>query len=205
MTTFGTRIFWLLFFSLVLISHPAVVFQSAMAGSDTSAVVRDPTDDEIREFGKILSIEDGGYPMHSVKVSFPKRDLEHIFSLNAETADLGGVDLFSLQGKFATIYYLSDVENQLLEMGYQGNSLFDGKAFKSDPQWKNFTGKLEGARAETDGDLPDPIFLTSKAGKTMRFEFFITPEMVEANRRTVTAYFRTRDVDKITYIRPARN
>ena len=49
---------------------------------------RDPTDDELNEYGLIASVEDGPYPMYSVTIEFPERRMRQSFSLNIEAVDM---------------------------------------------------------------------------------------------------------------------
>ena len=63
---------------------------------------REPTDDEIREYGIIESIEDGQYPMFVVTLEFPKRKTKASFNLNIEAISQTSSDLDSLIGKYVS-------------------------------------------------------------------------------------------------------
>ena len=72
---------------------------------------REPTDDEIREFGIISNIEDGIYPMFIFTVEFPDRGFQMDFNLNMEYANIDPKSIDQLIGKYASFYYTSELEN----------------------------------------------------------------------------------------------
>lgn len=162
---------------------------------------REPTDDEIREFGRIMAIEDGPYPMFVITVEFPERKMKADFNLNIESISLTMSRLQKLKGKYATIYYLSEMKQDLYDIHRNGVSLMGEYAPEIDPSWKTITGTLIRASAETDGDLPDVVSVKDKIGNKTSFEFFITAEMVAANEKEVTAFYSEEYVETITYLR----
>ncbi len=142
---------------------------------------REPTDSEIREYGRVIGIEDGAYPMFIITVEFPERNMRHDYNLNNESIGISVESLYNFMGKYATIYYLSELENFLLDIQLNGISLMGEYAPKKDTTWKSITGILEGAEEVSGGDLPDEVSVTDILGKKISFKEFITPEMVAAN------------------------
>ena len=169
---------------------------------DTSTAEYEASDDDIQEFGIIERIEDGAYPFYVVSVNFVERNMKHDFNLNIEAISLDVESLNNLEGKYATIFYTSELENRLIDLHYEGASLFGEYAPEYDSSWKNITGTLSGADEATPGDLPDVISITAGDEK-MDFELFIDPETVTANGKMVTAYYYIRGVETITNIRPS--
>ncbi len=163
--------------------------------------LQEPAEDEIQEFGIIESIEDSGYPMFVVTVDFPDRQMKSTFNLNIEEIAMDMAALTALEGKYATIYYLSEMENDLNDLQVSGTSVLGEWAPEINPDWLHITGFLSGAEAETTGDLPGVITITDDTGNQIHFKYFITPEMVEANGTVVTAFYSYRNMETITYLR----
>lgn len=164
---------------------------------------REPTDDEIRELGKIVNIEDGVYPMFIVTIDFPERKMKMNFDLNIESISMDAGSLNELNGKYVKFYYTSELEQNLYDIHAGGSSLLGEYAPEKDPNMKEITGTLSGAESESGGDLPDKISVTDNNGKKIIFKYYITPEMVTANGKTVTAYYSARGVQTITYLHPS--
>ncbi|MBB4302042.1 hypothetical protein GGD81_001066 [Rhodobium orientis] len=157
--------------------------------------------DETTARGRIVAVEDAGYPMFAVTVAFPAKDEETLL-LNAEEAAIDPGVLAGLEGRTAEIAVLRDERNSLYDLHYQGKSVFDPDAEKPGPERQSITGTLKGADEPTGGDLPDEITVTDGKGNSETFEYFIQPEMVAVNGREVTAYFETRTVAEITSLTP---
>ena len=169
--------------------------------TETDQADREPTDDEIREFGLIKSIEDGAYPMFIIGVNFPDRAMKVDFNLNIEAISLDVSALSSLQGKYVSLYYLSELKNSLHDIQFNEASLLGEYAPEFDSGWKQITGVLSGAGAETASDLPDLITVTDETGKKLEFEEYISQEEVAANGKTVTVFYSIRGVQTITYLK----
>lgn len=178
---------------------PPAAHQSSSASGDSD--LQEPAEDEIQEFGIIESIEDSGYPMFVVTVDFPDRQMKSSFNLNIEEIAMDMAALTALEGKYATIYYLNEMENDLNDLHISGTSVLGEWAPETDPDWLHITGFLSGAEAETTGDLPGVISVTDDTGNQIHFKYFITPEMVEANGIVVTAFYSYRNMETITYLR----
>jgi hypothetical protein len=166
---------------------------------------REPTGDEIREYGIIKTIEDAEYPMFVVTVEFPERQTTADFNINIEALPQSDSDLYALKGKYATIYYEDDSENMLMDIHFNGKTLYGKDAPEIDDSYKSITGILSGAETETAGDLPNTIYITDKDGVEMPFKEFIISEVVAKNGKTVTGYYYTRYNQTITYIKESKN
>lgn len=163
---------------------------------------REPSDDEIREYGIIKEIEDGVYPIFNITVEFPKREMEHTFILNHGALTGFDGDLFTLKGKYISFYYLEDWENDLMDIFENGKTLLGEYTPDLDPEWKSITGILSGAENETQSDLPSIISVTDIDGNKLDFKFYIDETMVKANGKEVQAYFSFKGVSTITHINP---
>jgi len=172
-----------------------LLFQSEHMGNGSDADLI--ADDTIREFGKVVSIEDGAYPMFSVSIEFPKREMQVLFSLNVEAADIDQTALNDMVGKFVSVHYTSELETDLADMYLDGVSLFNNKDGVQE-HWKKVTGILDGADAPTMSDLPGRVYLDVTGHDRMSFEYYITDEMVAANGKEVTAYYVSQGRHNIT-------
>ena len=160
------------------------------------------TDDDIREFGIIEDIEDGAYPFFSVTVNFVERKMKQSFTVNIEAVSIDSETLLGLKGKYATIYYTSDLENDLNDLHFKGKTLFGEYAPEMDASWKKTTGVLSGANS-LSGDLPGKITITDSKGKKIVFEEYVDDEMMKVNGKTVTSFYSLKAVNKITHIEPS--
>lgn len=162
----------------------------------------DDLNDELREFGIIENIEDGAYPFFVVTVNFVERKMKIDFKLNVENISLDINGLYDLVGKYATIYYTSELENNLTDLHVDGNSLL-GEYPEFNPDLHKITGVLGGAANVTAGDLPSTLSITDNNGEKMDFEWFIDSEIVKENGKTVTAFYNLRGVHEIINILPS--
>lgn len=156
-------------------------------------------ENELREYGRVLAIEDGVYPMFVVSVEFPEKGTFEEFNLNIEAVDVTVEELQEMNGRYVTLYYTSEIESYLHELTSEGKVILDSKAI--DPGWKEVRGILEGADEETASDLPGSIAVLTDEGGRVEFPCYITPEMVEVNGAEVTAVYAERGVETITYLR----
>jgi len=169
---------------------------------DTSTKEYEPTDDELREYGMIVSVEDGAYPFYSVTVDFVERNMKQSFTVNIEDFAMNSETLEGLKGKYATIFYTSDLENDLNDLHFEGKSLFGEYAPEKDDNWKETTGILSGATS-LSGDLPGKITITDADGQKTTFELYIEDETLKVNGKKVTAYYSLRATNKIMHIQPS--
>jgi hypothetical protein len=150
----------------------------------------------------IAAVRDAGYPMFAVTATVAGQAAPLELLLNAEDADLGGQQVESYNGKAVTLGYTSAPETSLLDIRQGDRSLFVD-APKLDPAWTFVTGVLSGADDITASDLPGEIQITGADGAKVSFEYFVGPEIKAANGKTVTAYYTTDVVNRVTSIRPA--
>tara|TARA_R110002072_G_scaffold71681_1_gene171713 strand:- start:1885 stop:2559 length:675 start_codon:yes stop_codon:yes gene_type:complete len=169
---------------------------------DTETKEYEPTDDELREYGIIVDVEDGAYPFYSVTVDFVERNMKQSFTVNIEGFNINSETLEGLKGKYATIYYTSDLENDLSDLHFEGKSLFGEYAPEKDDNWKQVTGILSGATS-LSGDLPGEITITDTNGEETTFELYIEDETMKVNGKKVTAYYSLRSSNIITHIVPS--
>ena len=162
---------------------------------------RELLEDEIREFGKIIKIEDSPYPRFIVTVDFPKRNKQVTYNLNIEEIELDVEGLMKLKNKFATIFYTSDASMALMDLHFEGKSLLGKYAPESLDNLDEIIGTLSGAEFESVGDLPDEIFITNEEGQMFSFDYFIPSEFLVANNKSVHAFYHNRYDSNITYLK----
>jgi hypothetical protein len=184
---------------------PAITTDKKVETTELKGTDREPTDDEIREYGIIKSIEDGQYPMFVVTVEFPERQTKASFNLNMEAVSQTAADIDSLIGNYASIYYIDSSDNMLMDIHFEGKTLYGEYAPEIDASFKKITGILSGAENETVGDLPTTIYITDANGNKMAFEEFITSKVVAKNGKTVTGYYYMRFNNIITYIKKSKD
>jgi hypothetical protein len=169
---------------------------------DPIAKEYEPSDDDIREYGRIEHVEDSTYPFFEVTFNFVERNMKQTFNLNIEAISLIDSELYKLKGKYATIYYTSELEDDLVDLQLEGTSLFGEYAPDMDDRWKKVTGIMSGAES-LSGDLPGKITVTDSEGKKIEFALYIDDETLKANGKTVTAFYTTEGVNKVTHIEPS--
>lgn len=162
----------------------------------------EPSDDDIREYGRIEHIEDSTYPFFIVTFNFVERNMKQDFNLNIEAISLTDTELYKLKGKYATLYYTSELEDDLSDLHLEGTSLFGEYAPDMDPSWKKITGVMSGTES-LSGDLPGKITVTDSEGEKIEFALYIDDETIKANGKTVTAFYTTEGVNKVTHIEPS--
>ncbi len=158
---------------------------------------REPNDDELNEFGLISELEEAGYPLYNVTLSFPERGMSSNFSLNVESASLSH-EISMFRDQYATIYYESEESNEVLDIIFNGRSLLGEYAPEDHDGLENLTGVLRGA-SSVSGDLPGKLTVEGEDG-TLAFEYFVDEATMTANDQQVTVYYYTRYVDVITYL-----
>lgn len=166
---------------------------------------REPTNDEIREYGIVTHIEDGQYPMFVVTIEFPERQAKADFNLNIEEIPQTTSDFDSLLGNYITVYYTDNLENMLMDIHSNGKTLYGEYAPEINDSYKSITGILSDAENETAGDLPTTITITEANGTKINFKEFITSEIAAKNGETITAYYYMRHNMAITYIKKSED
>jgi len=161
--------------------------------------------DALREFGLLKSAEDSGYPFYTVEIEFPERKFSEIFTLNLE--DIPDVDpgiLAGWVGQYVSFEYTSEVINALLDMRQNGKSLLGVKPSELPKGLKKIAGTLSGASNVTEGDLPSTIRIHDPEDQSLEFEFFITPELVEAEGTLVVGFYDQRTENKIVSMKSGK-
>lgn len=155
--------------------------------------------DGLTEYGKLVDIEDGVYPMYSVTVNFVERKFKQSFNINITEINISAEELYKLKNKYIRFNYTSELENLAEDIQLNSKSVLGNYAPAIDKTWKKVTGILNGADYES-GDLPSNISVTIKTGEKIFFKFYVLPEVIAVNKKEVTIYYYTRGVNTITSI-----
>jgi hypothetical protein len=163
------------------------------------------TTEALKEFGLLKSAEDSGYPFYTVDIEFPERKFSEVFTLNLE--EMPDVDpgiLTGWVGQYVSFEYTSEVINALLDVRQNGKSLLGMKPSELPKGLKKISGTLSGATNVTEGDLPSLLRIHDPEDQSLEFEFFITPELVEAEGTLVEGFYDQRTENKIIYMKLAK-
>lgn len=161
-------------------------------------------DEEIRDFGIVKKVEDGQYPMFIVTIEFPRSQHTVDFNINITNLKQENLDLHALKDKNVNVVYTSDAENMLMDIHFNGKTLYGKYAPELDDSYKKITGILSGADSES-GDLPSTISITEKDGIKMNFKEFVTKEIMAKNGQQVTGYYYTKYSNTITKIKASED
>jgi len=159
----------------------------------------------LKEFGLLKSAEDSGYPFYTVEIEFPERKFSEIFTLNLE--EIPDVDpgiLAGWVGQYVSFEYTSEVINALLDVRQNGKSLLGVKPSELPKGLQKISGTLSGATNVTEGDLPSLLRIHDPEDQSLEFEFFITPELVEAEGTLVEGFYDQRTENKIISMKLAK-
>jgi len=159
----------------------------------------------LKEFGLLKSAEDSGYPFYTVEIEFPERKFSEVFTLNLE--EMPDVDpgiLTGWVGQYVSFEYTSEVINALLDVRQNGKSLLGMKPSELPKGLKKISGTLSGATNVTEGDLPSLLRIHDPEDQSLEFEFFITPELVEAEGSLVVGFYDQRTENKIISMKLAK-
>ena len=160
----------------------------------------------LREFGLLKSADDSGYPFYTVEIEFPERKFSQVFTLNLE--EIPDVDPGILAGwvsQYVSFEYTSEVINALLDVRQNGKSLLGMKPSELPKGLKKISGILSGATNVTEGDLPSLLRIHDPENQSLEFEFFITPELVEAEGTLVVGFYDQRTNNRITTVKLSKN
>lgn len=162
-------------------------------------------EEALKEIGLLKSAEDSGYPFYTVEIEFPERKFSEIFTINlAELPDVDPGLLTGWVGKYVSFEYTSEIVNALLDIRQNGKSLLGVNPSELPKGLKKISGTLSGAANVTEGDLPSVLRIHDPEDQSIEFEFFITPELVEADGTLVVGYYDQRTNNRITAISPAK-
>lgn len=151
-----------------------------------------------QDSGLVKVVDDIGFPLFYVELEPGSGQRPNTFILNIDEAQIEHDAAWHLPGKTIRFSYTVTEEPFLMDMLMKGQTLLGQYAPKHDSTWKEITGTLGDATEETPGDLPSHITITDTKNSTIRFEYFVTQEFVEANNKTVSAYYEYRNVYKIS-------
>ena len=157
----------------------------------------------ITERGLITSVEEAGNPFFNVTIEFPERNFSEHFTINLEevkTVDAGVLPTWV--GKHVKFDYTSEIVNALIDLRYKGKSVFP-KDNKRPPisGAKSITGILSNAEYETQGDIPDELYIQTEEEITLKFPFFIDKEIVKLNGKKVVGDYQERTQNTIVAIK----
>lgn len=193
-------------FSLLLISALLTVqctTSTADTESSTSTAFTATDTVLVEDIGMITSIEDSGYPYYNLEIEFPERQLKETFLL--DLSQLDSIDpqiLMSWLGQYVTFTYTSTLVNDLLDLQVNEVSILGNEGMEFPEGVKMISGTLSGAYEVTAGDRPVKISITDPEEASYTFEFFVTPEMVEAEGTLVKGYFTQRTLNEIKSVTP---
>jgi hypothetical protein len=160
------------------------------------------TKNALREFGLLKSAEDSDYPFYTVEIEFPERKFSEVFTLNIE--EIPDVDpgiLAGWVGQYVSFEYTSEVINALLDVRQNGKSILGVKPSELPKGLRKISGTLSGATNVTEGDLPSLLRIHDPEDQSLEFEFFITPELVEAEGTLVVGFYDQRTENKIIFMK----
>jgi hypothetical protein len=196
----------------VLLLSIGFVFLNSCNGQEKQTLEQAPAEkqeinegDALREFGLLKSAEDSGYPFYTVEMEFPERKFSEVFTLNLE--EIPDVDpgiLAAWVGQYISFEYTSKIINALLDVRQNGKSLLGVKPSELPKGLKKIAGTLSGASNVTEGDLPSLLRIHDPEDQSLEFEFFITPELVEAEGTLVVGFYDQRTENKIISMKSAK-
>jgi hypothetical protein len=159
----------------------------------------------LKEFGLLKSADDSGYPFYTVEIEFPERKFSEVFTLNLEEiTDVDPGILAGWVGQYVSFEYTSEVINALLDVRQNGKSLLGVKPSELPKGLQKISGTLSGATNVTEGDLPSLLRIHDPEDQSLEFEFFITPELVEAEGSLVVGFYDQRTENKIISMKLAK-
>lgn len=193
----------------VLLLSVAIVLLASCNGQEKQGQPSTPAEKEeinkekaLKEFGLLKSSDDFGYPFYTVYIEFPERKFSMAFNLNLE--EIPDVDpgiLAGWVGQYVSFEYTSEVINALLDVTQNGKSLLGLKPSELPEGLKKISGTLSGATNVTEGDLPSLLRINDPEDQSLEFDFFITPELVEAEGTLVVGFYDQRVDNRITTIK----
>jgi hypothetical protein len=147
----------------------------------------------------LKNVEDSGYPFFTLTIEFPERGFTEYFSINVEEVkSVNAKTLSAAVGKYVSFEYNSTITNALLDLRLAGNSLLNEGEVGVSEETKTVTGILSNAAEATTGDTPGELYIVTEEEITYKFPFFITPQIVTANGKTVVGYYEERTSNVIT-------
>ena len=154
---------------------------------------------KIKEFGLLKNVEDSGYPFFTLTIEFPERGFTEYFSINVEEVkSVNAKTLSAAVGKYVSFEYNSTITNALIDLRLAGNSLLNEGEIGASENTKTVEGILSNAAEATTGDTPGELYIVTEEEITYKFPFFITPQIVTANGKTVVGFYEEQTSNVIT-------
>jgi len=153
--------------------------------------------------GKLISAEDSGYPFYILAIQPAKKKDVQYFTVDLSI--IPNMDLptiLNLVNKKIAITFESTEINALLDIRRDGISLLGMKDEDLPQEYMTITGNLSGTYTYEGGDLPGTISINDPHEEMVTFEFFVTPEMAEAEGQIVTGYYQKRISTDVKTIKP---
>jgi hypothetical protein len=137
--------------------------------------------------GQLTEVEDGGYPMATLSIVPTGQPSQVTINFNQEIAPAFKIeDLNKMLNKNVVASYEEKTEMVAVDIQVGGKTIV-GTEGAPMPDWQKMSGTLTATEA-TKGDMPGTFSLKTADGKNMSFEYFITPEMVAQNGKTVDVF-----------------
>lgn len=173
---------------------------SPLNAPDYEDVDRSGADDILTEIGILSSVEDGAYPIYSITLEFPEREMWASFTVNVEAVAVDTNALYEHVNETISVDYTSDIDLSIIEMELESGFLNGTENREDLRDYKSASGLMQDASV-TMGDLPGTFYLEDAEDNRTYFEDYVTEEMVAGNGRQVTVYYYERFVNNVTAIR----
>jgi hypothetical protein len=137
--------------------------------------------------GKLTEVEDAGYPMAFLSIVPTGQTSKVTINFNQEIAPAFKIEeLSKMLNKNVAASYEEKIEMVAVDIQVGGKTIV-GTEGAPMPDWQKMSGTLTATEA-TKGDMPGTFSLKTADGKSMSFEYFVTPEMVAQNGKTVDVF-----------------
>lgn len=156
-------------------------------------------DDILTEIGILSRVEDGPYPIYSITLEFPKREMQASFTMNVEAISVDTNALYEHLNETISVNYTSDMTLNIIEIEMESGFLKGTENRDELRDYKSASGIMQDASV-TMGDLPGTFYLEDAEDNRTYFEDYITAEMVTGNGRQVTVYYYENYINNITAI-----
>lgn len=163
--------------------------------------IRPIEEGETKEYGRVLTVEDGVYPMFWLQLEFPESGEVLDFEVNVQDLGWEAEEIHSMNGRFVTLYHKEDVSNDVVSVWLDGNNILDDELEAVEGETLEATGILEGAEQVTESDLPSTISVVNGAGEKVDFSLYVGPKLIEGNGKEVVVKYQERTRQVISYIR----
>lgn len=154
--------------------------------------------DLIMNNGLVTRVEDGAYPMFTVQIRLDGEADDTVFSFMAEGATVNGARIDQIEGRTVSIKYLDrDVWDLAFISPANAENMDDIEIGEG---WRYVTGRLSGASAITQSDLPDLLTIQMMGTDSVEFELYVDEDMVALNDTDVSAWLSPRNSKELLSI-----